>query len=488
MNNTILMLEVIEHPEEYKGAGVLEITDTGANLGRSNRCLIQLPDMNKYVSGTHCLITCYGGEYFVNDVSTNGTYVNGNKLEKNQPTTILQDDVLLIGRYKLTAKFESKFNGFRIDQDITPDINITDPLELIQHHVPERNLALEEPLKTLIEEISGEEQVDSDDPLDLLHEHIEQDDLIGKEVVQPEPDPFRSQMQLPDDSNDLLAEMPMPIIPDNWLEDVALDSATDRNVQAQGTISTADPVSLSTDHAVNNKPVREESPRQVEDINLTADIPGLVDDINLSADLHSAIPISDIPAASPQPVQLPEPPVTVPVVHNLGQPEAIQHLMRGLGVDLNLEGYKADWFESLGRSLRVCLEDLVKQLNASAEFESSTQPNLTSAEAMLDLMQALHQEHEVMPDEFFSELADDAARYRDLKTRAFHRSVQTVVNQLHPENFTQPTKLSLSGKSAPRSWYAYQEFYRQNYEQSEAELALTINKNLAQDFIKLRNE
>ncbi|GAL11619.1 hypothetical protein JCM19233_2609 [Vibrio astriarenae] len=132
-----------------------------------------------------------------------------------------EGDVLLVGRYKFTVRLESKFTGFRIDEDITPDVNVTDPLELIENQVPERNHALEEPLRSLVEEFSGEPQIDSEDPLDLLAETSEHEDLIGRVEMTPDPDPFRSQMQLADDSNDVQAEMPMPIIPDDWFDSLS---------------------------------------------------------------------------------------------------------------------------------------------------------------------------------------------------------------------------------------------------------------------------
>ncbi len=51
--------------------------DTGGTLGRGNDNFWILDDPNKYMSSVHAKITCIAEQYFLTDLSTNGTFING---------------------------------------------------------------------------------------------------------------------------------------------------------------------------------------------------------------------------------------------------------------------------------------------------------------------------------------------------------------------------------------------------------------------------
>ncbi|MBY7735062.1 type VI secretion system-associated FHA domain protein TagH [Francisella philomiragia] len=78
-------------------------SELGGYIGRSKDCLWPLNDHTRKISGKHMLLESQYGEFFVTDISTNGTKLNGLKLERNLPTKIKQGDVLELGLYKLVV-------------------------------------------------------------------------------------------------------------------------------------------------------------------------------------------------------------------------------------------------------------------------------------------------------------------------------------------------------------------------------------------------
>ena len=51
--------------------------ESGGSIGRGDGNELTLPDPDRFLSSKHCQISCEGGQYYVSDTSTNGTFVNG---------------------------------------------------------------------------------------------------------------------------------------------------------------------------------------------------------------------------------------------------------------------------------------------------------------------------------------------------------------------------------------------------------------------------
>lgn len=51
--------------------------ESGGSIGRGDGNELTLPDPDRFLSSKHCHISCEGGQYYVSDTSTNGTFVNG---------------------------------------------------------------------------------------------------------------------------------------------------------------------------------------------------------------------------------------------------------------------------------------------------------------------------------------------------------------------------------------------------------------------------
>jgi type VI secretion system protein ImpI len=78
---------------------LIEVKERGLDLGRDTHLDWVLPDESRIVSGKHCEIRFEEGGYWLHDVSTNGTYVNGSPYRLDAPYLLHDGDRLKIGPY-----------------------------------------------------------------------------------------------------------------------------------------------------------------------------------------------------------------------------------------------------------------------------------------------------------------------------------------------------------------------------------------------------
>jgi predicted component of type VI protein secretion system len=64
-----------------KGLATYELSYDKTLVGRSAECFIRIND--KRLSGKHCIINKRDDNIYILDLSTNGTFVNNNKIGKN---------------------------------------------------------------------------------------------------------------------------------------------------------------------------------------------------------------------------------------------------------------------------------------------------------------------------------------------------------------------------------------------------------------------
>jgi type VI secretion system protein len=83
---------------------------TGATIGRSASNDWVLPDPQRYVSARHARIAWRNGQYFVEDLSTNGVYVNEDELPlgKDVARQLCTGDVLRVGEYQVVVAVEEE--------------------------------------------------------------------------------------------------------------------------------------------------------------------------------------------------------------------------------------------------------------------------------------------------------------------------------------------------------------------------------------------
>jgi len=79
--------------------------EQGGTLGRAETNTWVLPDPDKFLSSCHCEILCDAGRYYVLDLSTNGTFLNGSHepLGKGTKIALNDGDFFEIGDYRFSV-------------------------------------------------------------------------------------------------------------------------------------------------------------------------------------------------------------------------------------------------------------------------------------------------------------------------------------------------------------------------------------------------
>lgn len=99
----------IENETSLPDGGPVSITVNtrrGIDIGRDQYLDWVLPDPTRFISGKHCEVRYRDGYYWLHDLSTNGTYVNGSEHRPDGPHALRTGDRLEIGRYIIAVVVE----------------------------------------------------------------------------------------------------------------------------------------------------------------------------------------------------------------------------------------------------------------------------------------------------------------------------------------------------------------------------------------------
>jgi type VI secretion system protein ImpI len=100
----------IENVDRLPDGGPLrvEVKGRGLDLGRDAHLDWTLPDPTRNISSKHCEIRFRDGGYWLHDVSTNGTFVNGAQYRLDAPYLLREGDRLSIGPYIIAVSVEGQ--------------------------------------------------------------------------------------------------------------------------------------------------------------------------------------------------------------------------------------------------------------------------------------------------------------------------------------------------------------------------------------------
>ena len=100
----------IENVDRLPDGGPLriEVKGRGLDLGRDAHLDWTLPDPSRSISSKHCEIRFRDGGYWLHDVSTNGTFVNGAQYRLDAPYLLRDGDRLSIGPYIIAVSVEGQ--------------------------------------------------------------------------------------------------------------------------------------------------------------------------------------------------------------------------------------------------------------------------------------------------------------------------------------------------------------------------------------------
>ena len=100
----------IENMDRLPDGGPLriEVKGRGLDFGRDAHLDWTLPDPTRTVSSKHCEVRFRDGGYWLHDVSTNGTFVNGSQFRLDAPYLLRDSDRLNIGPYIIAVSVEGQ--------------------------------------------------------------------------------------------------------------------------------------------------------------------------------------------------------------------------------------------------------------------------------------------------------------------------------------------------------------------------------------------
>jgi len=101
----------IENESSLPDGGPLSVRVTGKrgiDIGRDSHLDWTLPDPTRFISSKHCEVRYRDGGYWLHDVSTNGTFLNGNDGRMKGPHRLRNGDRLTIGPYIVAVAVEGE--------------------------------------------------------------------------------------------------------------------------------------------------------------------------------------------------------------------------------------------------------------------------------------------------------------------------------------------------------------------------------------------
>jgi type VI secretion system protein ImpI len=96
----------------------------GLDIGRDQYLDWTLPDSSRFISGKHCEVRWHDGAYWLHDISTNGTFLNGADSRLKAPHRLRDGDRFTIGQYIIAAAMDDE---------------IVEPNEAAPAHMPSRD-------------------------------------------------------------------------------------------------------------------------------------------------------------------------------------------------------------------------------------------------------------------------------------------------------------------------------------------------------------
>jgi type VI secretion system protein ImpI len=97
----------------------VEVKGRGLDFGRDAHLDWTLPDPSRTVSSKHCEVRFRDGGYWLHDVSTNGTFVNGSPNRVDAPHLLRDGDRLNIGPYIIAVAVDGQAGSARVPAPAT---------------------------------------------------------------------------------------------------------------------------------------------------------------------------------------------------------------------------------------------------------------------------------------------------------------------------------------------------------------------------------
>ena len=120
----------------------------GLDIGREAHLDWCLPDPSRFISGKHCEVRWRDGGFWLHDVSTNGTYVNGSERRMQEPHRLRAGDRISIGHYIIVVDVdgaEADSRPARVVRPAAGDADMWNSSEAAPPPIDRRDLRVEPP-------------------------------------------------------------------------------------------------------------------------------------------------------------------------------------------------------------------------------------------------------------------------------------------------------------------------------------------------------
>jgi type VI secretion system protein ImpI len=101
----------IENETSLPDGGPLSVSikgRRGLDIGRDPYLDWTLPDPSRFISGRHCEVRWHDGAYWLHDISTNGTFLDGSDGRLKAPHRLRNGDRFIIGQYIIAATLDEE--------------------------------------------------------------------------------------------------------------------------------------------------------------------------------------------------------------------------------------------------------------------------------------------------------------------------------------------------------------------------------------------
>lgn len=104
----------IENLDSLPDGGPLEFSAVarGFEVGRDSAMDWTLPDPNRHISSRHFEVTFRDGQFWLNDISTNGTFIYGASMRVSSPLVLSHNERLQVGQYIIRVLVVDPAAGF----------------------------------------------------------------------------------------------------------------------------------------------------------------------------------------------------------------------------------------------------------------------------------------------------------------------------------------------------------------------------------------
>ncbi|MGF1696331.1 FHA domain-containing protein [Vibrio lamellibrachiae] len=499
MNTNQLILFITKCPEEYTGSKHIEMPETGGSIGRNPGCTVPLSDLNRFISGTHCLISVYGESFYISDVSTNGTLINGEKSLKNQPVSLFDGDTITLGQYEISASFEKAESTADIAMDIAPERNSIDPLSSLG------DVAIQEDRKTgALEDLFIEtkvDDVDSDDPVAHLKFTMQnEDDALIR--VQNEnsliPELMKNQRQMVDDGLSVQSEFDAPsLIPADWMAGESTNESNNTEIvennqesflaQEQSPHDPARPSQIESyvkpEEAVHHSTQDCESQaKQKESIDVQEQKIPHWEEVTRS--FEPAVSGSKSNLKPEQTNAQLKPQVSPERTLNQSECDKSHAFLQGLGLSsIEIGQVDTELFTQMGQCLRLCINKLQSDLheveNLKGDFQSST-----SETDFAMLMFTLSQQKLLTPQELVEQMLDELEEHKSTFDLAINNAFSHQMKIQNPQSFASEMEKNSRFITKGKLWNAYNDFYDDSCRDLHSDATKNKIKQSYQDILK----